>query len=351
MMTVTEKIKALSHLGNLITGYYQHLTLTKHIKTRFQEKISEALVDNHWFTDFFIQTSLQNIAYYYLSPEKLTRWLSLQNIENTIVEKPKNIGIITAGNIPLVGFYDFVALFFTPHKIIIQPSRRDKALWLLMISLLSDIDFRIAKQVTIDSINEATIDIVIATGGQNTQRYFVEKFGKKQHLFRTNRTSVAILSGQESTEDLKKLSQDILLYFGLGCRNVSKIFVPKNYDFSLIINVLSSFDNLLKHQIYQDTLRYHIANFELSQTSYFETSTVLLTENHQLHSLVGTIYYQYYQHFDEIFDTLPVNEIQCIVSQIPDIFHHYPSQTTPLGTSQTPTLENYPDGINLFDFL
>lgn len=352
MMSFVDKIKAMSHLGTLLDGYYSRLTLTRHLKSYCTQQIDQAIEENIWFTPIFIKKAITTIVECYLSPTLIEQWLKQEQAENLSAQVlPQKVGLITAANIPLVGFHDFIILFFTPHRIVIQPSRRDRALWIMIIKLLSDIDFRIAQQVEIADIDD-TVTTIIATGSTNTQRYFTEKFGSQKHLFRTHRTSVALLSGAEKKEELLALCNDILLYFGLGCRNVGKIFVPRNYDFSGLVEQLSLPNSVAEHTPYSDTLRFLTADLQLSQKKYLETPNVLLTENTALHSPIGLLYYEYYDNFKDVLDLLPPSEIQCVVADAHQLsLNPHALPIVPFGTTQTPQLHQYADNVNLFKFL
>ncbi len=295
---------------------------------------------NGWFTPTFINEACNKIATLYLQEDQLQQWASNYKLPEA-AEEPKNVGIVMAGNIPLVGFHDFLSVFITGHRQTLKLSSKDNVLLKHLIHKLTQWNEECSRYVAIEEILKGC-DAYIATGTNNSSRYFEQYFARFPHIIRKNRTSTAILSGTETEAELDKLSDDIHLYFGLGCRNVSKIFVPKDYNF---IPLLKSFDRyayFADHHKYKNNYDYQLSIILLNNIYYMTNGSTLLTENEGLFSPISHLFFEYYQDLNKVAEKLQQNEaLQCIIGR----------GHTDFGDAQNPGLFAYADGVDTMQFL
>lgn len=311
-----------------------------HPNHEWQACKERAYRENPWFIPEFVELSVQNIAEKFLTKEALTVWTNHYQISSTNIS-PKNIGLVMAGNIPLVGFHDFLCCFITGHKTTIKASSKDAVLIKFIVAELISWEPELADQIVFAE-NLKGCDAYIATGSNNTSRYFEYYFGKYPHIIRKNRTSVAILDGSESSEELDALSDDIQLYFGLGCRNITKIYVPENYDFLPLLNVLRKYEHYIDFHKYKHNYDYHLAILIMSNRYYMNNDSIILTENIAAYSPVSQVNYEKFTDIQQVHDQLKGNEeIQCVVG------HNH----IPFGAAQSPGLFDYADGIDTMQFL
>ena len=300
----------------------------------------KAFYQNKWFTEEFINDAVKNIISEFLQKEKLKKWCK----QYAITEKrddAKTVGLIMAGNIPLVGFHDFLSVFISGHKQIIKPSTKDETLIKHIIQYLSAKNAEVENLVLFSEMLKGC-DAYIATGSNNSARYFEYYFGKYPNIIRRNRTSVAILYGDESSEELEKLSSDISMYFGLGCRNVTKIYVPENYDFLPLLNALRKFDHFAEHSKYKNNYDYQLAILIINSKYYMTNGSIILTENNAVFSPISVLHYEYYKNVHEIETTIKKSEdIQCVAGK----------DHLPFGSTQKPSLTDHADGIDTLKFL
>jgi hypothetical protein len=301
--------------------------------------IEKASVYNPWFTPAFIHASIRNITDQYLNESKLNEWLSKYSIND---EKPiKNIGIVMAGNIPLVGFHDFLCVFLAGHRQTIQFSSKDNILLPFLIETIKTWQSQISEYF-VDAPNLKGCDAYIATGGNRSSIYFEQYFSKYPNIIRKNRTSVAFLTGEESKEELDALADDVHMYFGLGCRNVTQIKVPINYDFIPLINAFKSYASQRDVSRYSNNYDYQLSLILLNQTPYMSSDGLLLIESDEIFSPISVLHYTHYTDLAAEYSSLIANdEVQCIVGK-----NH-----TPFGTAQCPKLDTYADGIDTMRFL
>ncbi|MCX6206118.1 MAG: acyl-CoA reductase [Bacteroidetes bacterium] len=296
--------------------------------------------ENPWFIPEFVELSVQNIAEMFLNKEALTAWTNHYQIPSTNISS-KNIGLVMAGNIPLVGFHDFLCCFITGHKTTIKASSKDAVLIKFIVAELISWEPELADQIVFAE-NLKGCDAYIATGSNNTSRYFEYYFGKYPHIIRKNRTSVAILDGSENSEELDALSDDIQLYFGLGCRNITKIYVPENYDFLPLLNALRKYEHYIDFHKYKHNYDYHLAILIMSNRYYMNNDSIILTENIAAYSPVSQVNYEKFSAIQLVHDQVKGNqEIQCVVG------HNH----IPFGAAQSPGLFDYADGIDTMQFL
>ncbi len=324
MSNISSNIESFAKLGDFLISQDKSLTDT----------ISKAGIANPWFTEENIKKSIDAIAKNYLSKEKLTRWVEGYKIG----VGNKNIGLVLAGNIPLVGFHDLLSALITNNNAIIKLSSKDNVLPPFLLNKLVEMDNSFKGRFEIvDKLSG--YDAVIATGSDNSARYFEYYFGKKPNIIRKNRTSVAILDGNESKEELQQLGEDMFSYFGLGCRNVSKIFVPKGYDFKQLFEALDSFKSLADFSKYRNNYDYNLALLLLNKEKFLQNEFMILKESDKQAPPISVIYYEEYTNMSGI--KIDKYSTQCIVSK----------SNIPFGKAQHPELSDYADNIDAMDFL
>lgn len=326
-------IKSLALLGKNI----------KDISTNeFQNLAIKAINQNAWFTEESIRKSLQGIQNY-LDYDKLNEWTSKYSYNSA----GKLVGIVMAGNIPLVGLHDLLCVLLSGNSAVVKLSKDDSILINWFIQGLIAINPSVQERIkVVEKLSD--IEAVIATGSNNTARYFEYYFSKYPHIIRKNRNSCAIIDGTERPEDVHDLGEDIFSYFGLGCRNVSKIYVPKNYDFSFLLNELNSYKSIIQHHKYANNYDYNKSILLVNKEEHLDNGFLLLKESQQIASPVSVLYYEYYQDLSKLKESLGSlnHEIQCIVSHK----KNFP-ESVPFGKSQYPELWDYADNIDTMSFL
>lgn len=349
-MNLEKRIDLLAELGNYCQSQAPALEAAKY----------KAYTENGWFTPGFIDLAIQQIAAQYLQKEKLTAWAKKYNLpfgdttpSNAAAQTPgapttpKTIGLIMAGNIPLVGFHDLLTIFISGHRQLIKTSTRDNTLIHHLVEWMTSKNPEVADYIAFaERLNGC--DAYIATGSNNSGRYFDYYFGKYPHIIRRNRTSVALLTGNETPAELDALADDVNQYFGLGCRNVTQIYVPENYDFLPLLNAFNKYQHLSDLQKYKNNYDYQLTLLILNKKYYMTNGaggvngTILLTENESPFSPISVLHYQYYKP-GQIPTALTKNnqDIQCIVG----------SPGIPFGKAQEPSLEDYADGADTLQFL
>jgi hypothetical protein len=304
---------------------------------------------NGWFTQQFIQLAVKNIVTQFLNPEKLRAWLAAYpELQRQHGNKPC-VGIVTAGNIPLVGFHDFLSVFMAGFPMRVKLSSKDNVLLQHIINILTFWDARVADQVQVADMLKGC-DAYIATGSNNSARYFEYYFSKYPSIIRKNRTSVAVLDGNESDEELSLLAEDVHSFFGLGCRNVTKIFVPAGYNFEKLLTALGKYKYLADHNKYKNNYDYQLALFLLNKVPYMSNENILLVEGKSPFAAISVVHYEYYDQKEELLEKLKTdNQLQCITQSGK---REIGSGTEPvLGKNQVPGLFDYADGVDTMAFL
>ena len=298
---------------------------------------------NGWFTPEQVYFSIDSWAKA-LTEENLTKWLSTYTLKET---EPKNIGLILAGNIPLVGFHDFLTVLITGNNVLVKTSSNDQHLVKFLAKYLISLDERFAKKITFVEGKLENFDAIIATGSNNTSRYFDYYFKYVPNIIRKNRNSVAILNGKETDQDLFNLGEDIFRYFGLGCRNVSKLFVPKGYDFKTFFEAIFEYKDVIFYEKYANNYDYNKAVFLMSLYKLLDNEFLTLKEDTSYSSPISSVFYEFYDDLEEVKTRMKADEekIQCIVSN--DLIKHSIS----FGQTQKPMLWDYADNIDTIDFL
>jgi len=305
----------------------------------WQETKQQAYQKNPWFTIDFIDIAVKNIVEQFLQEGLLLEWTKHYHLDDNIIQK--NIGIVMAGNIPLVGFHDFLCVFISGHRQTIKLSSKDDVLLKFLVKKLYSMDIEIQNLVSFAEMLKGC-DAYIATGSNNTAIYFKQYFDKYPNIIRYNKTSVAVLSGDESIEELDNLSDDIHLYFGLGCRNVTKLFVPKDYDFIPLLGSFDRYKYFRDHHKYTNNYDYQLSIMLLNKVYYMTNGSTLLMENPAAFSAISTVNYEYYDDEETLkTDIKNRDDIQCVTGK----------GFIDFGKAQEPGLFSYADGVDTMQFL
>ncbi len=329
-MNLPHRIYLLSRLGEYILSG----------EAGWLEAVEKAGYENNWFIPELVDKAAKNIALSFLQKDRLEEWTKDQQVpENRL--QPRTVGIIMAGNIPLVGFHDWLSVFISGHKARVKPSTRDQVLIRHLLEKMAEWDARAGERTEFAEMLRGC-DAYIATGSNNSSRYFEYYFGKYPHIIRKNRTSVAILSGNETRQELEGLADDVYLYFGLGCRNVTKVYVPEGYDFIPLLDAFGKYNYLADHHKYKNNYDYNLALHLLNKQFYMTNGSLLLVENPALFSPISQLNYEYYGDTDKLIASLQSNEeLQSITGK----------GFLPFGQSQYPGICDYADGVNTLAFL
>lgn len=349
-MNLNSRIAGVEKLGRFIAQFSANGEEDKDLKDlnvafkdRFTQGIIHAKVQNRWFTEEHIRLSLDAWGHS-LTVTNLQKWLSHYNI---VDNDSKAVGIIMAGNIPLVGFHDLIAVILSGNKALVKLSSDDKVLIPILLEVLVAIDkgFRPYFELISKLENPSA---VIATGSNNSARYFEHYFGKYPNIIRKNRTSIAVLDGTETEEQLTGLANDIMLYFGLGCRNVSKVYVPNDYDLNHIFKALYPFKEYGNHNKFANNYDYNKAIYLLNSEPLLENGFLLMREAKELNSPVGVLLYERYDNLSEVKKTIDEHRdsLQCVVAS--QSIHE---SAVPFGKAQQPELWDYADGVDTLKFL
>ncbi|MFC2467652.1 MAG: acyl-CoA reductase [Capnocytophaga endodontalis] len=328
-----QNINNLVRLGELLSKTEQ-----------FNDIFEKAEQQNSWFTRANVIFAFKSWSDA-LSENNVKQWLSQYQLPQTT--SPKKILIIMAGNLPLVGLHDLLCVLVTGHKAIVKLSSNDCVLLPYLITQMKTFAPEWTEAVTFTDDKVTEYDAVIATGSNNTARYFEYYFGKKPHIIRKNRHSVAVLTGKETPEELFALGKDIFLYYGLGCRSISKLFVPKGYDFNLLFQAIYPYKDIIQEQKYANNYDYNKAVYLMSLFQLLENGFLLLKEDEHYGSPIATLFYEYYTDVASLKEKLTTDaeKIQCVVA------HNFTTEEVAFGETQTPQLWDYADGVDTLNFL
>ena len=323
-----------------------HPSITGEDIRKLGDMIENVHVYNPWFTPEFVKQSLHGIAIM-LKEDDLRSWLSRYDIPEKR-EKTFAVGVVMAGNIPLVGFHDFMCILLSGHAIQVKLSSKDDKLITFLASLLVKIEPSLSDRISFVE-NLKDFDAVIATGSDNSARYFEYYFGKYPHVIRKNRTSVAIVNGKEDNSELEKIADDVLLYFGLGCRNVSKLFLPAGYDPIRLFPPFEKYQHLANHNKFANNHDYNRSVYLVNSIPHLDNGFLILKEDEGLFSPLSVVYYEFYKDKTSLSGKLHANQelLQCIVSREPiDGF-----KTVHPGKAQFPEPDEYSDNVDTMKFL
>ncbi len=346
-----EKTKiAFTELGKFLSQFKENQTVINSdvlfndlFLDNFLNLIKNQKHFNGWFTESEVLFSIQSWSDA-LTKENLDKWLASYEIPE---KSPKTVGLILAGNIPLVGFHDFLSVIVSGNKALVKLSSNDHKLLPFLAEYLIKVNPELQNQIEFTDTKLENFDAVIATGSNNTARYFEYYFKDKPSIIRKNRNSVAVLTGNESKEDLIELGKDIFTYFGLGCRNVSKLFVPKDYDFEKFFGGMYEYREIINNQKYINNYDYNKAVFLMSNFLILDNGFLVLKEDTSYSSPISSIFYEYYSDLEEIKNRLSQDKelIQCVVNK------NIIENSVAFGQTQLPKLWDYADNVDTIAFL
>lgn len=338
-MTLKQRIDAFVQVGKFINRHYSETPLDSESKLHegLVQLVEAAHIYNNWFIPKYVNTAILNIGSF-LAEEDLT--IFTQGLPE---KSPKTIAIICAGNIPLVCFHDVMCVLLSGNKALIKMSGDDKVLLPFFLKLLTHYEPAFEEFILFADGKLGPFDAIIATGSDNTASHLHYYFGKYPHIIRKSRSSVAVLNGNESSEDLKKLGEDIFQYFGLGCRNVSKLLVPENYKFDKLFEAIVDFGEVVNNKKYGNNYDYHRAIYLLESLPFLDNNFLMIRENADLHSPVGVLYFQSYKNDKDVQNYLEAQKdhIQCVIGH----------NQVPFGYSQRPVISDFADNVNTLEFL
>ena len=336
MTELKNRIKALEKLGN----YFSDISDKDSQYDHLFDAIERANLQNGWFQREACMEAIQSWGAA-LQPKNISQWINQYQINEN--NSPKTIAVIMAGNIPLVGLHDLISIWISGNKALVKCATKDSVL----IPFIVEINPLFQSLTSFTDGKLEGFDAVIATGSNNAARYFDYYFSKYPHIIRKNRNGVAVLDGSETQEDMKNLGRDILQYYGLGCRNVSKLYLSKGFDLDLIFKGLYPYANIIKMNKYANNYDYYKAVYLINQFDFKENGFFILRENQAISSPIGTGNYEFYEGLDLLKKHLldQQENIQCIVSNA-DI-----EGAIPFGQAQNPNLWDYADGVDTLEFL
>lgn len=341
-MNSKKQISGLEKLGKYILEFLDKKSENyTEENENFEAKLLRAEVENRWFTQENIRFCLRNWAELF-TQENLENWTK----EYRIAENPKKIGLILAGNIPLVGLHDVLSVLLSNHSAMIKLSSKDKVLLPFLLKKWEEFS---EVSLPIEFVEKLeNYDAVIATGSNNTARYLEFYFKNKLSIIRKNRTSIAVLKGDETNEELQLLAKDIFTYFGLGCRNVTKLFVPENFNLDRLFENFIDFSEIINHHSYANNYDYHKAILLLNQDLFWDNNFVMMKEDASLFSALSILNFTRYKNLEEVQEFIEENksQIQCIVAK-PELN----LESVNFGEAQFPKLDDYADNVNTMRFL
>lgn len=349
-MNLEKRVNAFAKLGKFLNQFSQEkIEKQDNIKHNdlffdgFKHQLKLAQEHNGWFTNENVLFAIEGWSNQ-LNYNNINKWLKKYNF-NTIGSK--KVAIIMAGNIPLVGFHDFLSVLISGHQVLVKQSSNDKHLLPFLAKYLEHIEPWFKNKITFTEEKLEGFDAVIATGSDNTARYFEYYFKDKPSIIRKNRNSVAVLSGNENKEALESLSEDIFRYYGLGCRNVSKLFIPIGYDFKVFFEAVYKWHPIINQAKYANNYDYNKAVYLMSEFEMLENGFLMIKEDLSYASPIATLFYEYYHSKEQLKEKLKIDKdkIQCIVAS------GFVDSEITFGETQRPELWNYADDIDTIEFL
>ena len=349
-MDLQQRINAFTKLGTFLCQFKNN-----GIKKNDASKVNDLFFDgfkhqmklakehNGWFTEKNILFSIESWSNA-LTNNNIDNWAGKYNFKQS---SPKTIAIIMAGNIPLVGFHDFISVLISGHNVLVKQSSNDKHLLPFLAKYLEIVEPEFKGKIKFTEDKLMDYDAVIATGSDNTARYFEYYFKNKPSIIRKNRNSLAILSGNETNAQLERLSDDIFRYYGLGCRNVSKLFVPKDYNFDAFFNAIYKWHPIINESKYANNYDYNKAVYLMSEFDMLENGFLMIKEDKSYSSPIATLFYEYYNSPEELQQKLKTeaDKIQCIVASA------FTENEIAFGETQNPRLWDYADDVDTVEFL
>ncbi|MEM6297396.1 MAG: acyl-CoA reductase [Bacteroidota bacterium] len=333
-MTLSERVHAFTQLGEWIKASP---------KTEKEAWAYRAKMQNPWFTPESVMLALEGVTQY-LERSSLETWVEKYDLESV---QPKKVGVVMAGNLPLVGFHDFLSVLISGHSILAKLSQKDNVLLPILAEQLLEIEPRFEDSIYfVPQLKEA--DAFIATGSNNSARYFEHYFSAKPNVIRKNRTAWAVLDSTETEEELLALGNDVFTYFGLGCRNVSKLWLPKGFDFVRLLDTWQAFSSVIDHNKYANNYDYQRGIRLMNQVPIYDSGFLVMEESEANVAPTAMLYYQFYEAKDELSEVFENqdSQIQCIVSRSGEY-----TRGVKFGQAQSPRLSDYADGVDTLSFL
>lgn len=349
-MTLEQKKNIFIELGKFLSQFSEAENTKSHSVLhndlyfdKFIDLIHLSQSHNGWYTNENVYFAIQSWAEA-LTEANLNQWLNRYNFETVT---SKTVGLVLAGNIPLVGFHDFISVLLSGHKVLVKTSSNDQHLLPFLAKYILSIEPKLDNLITFVEGKLTDFDAVIATGSNNTARYFEYYFKDKPSIIRKSRNSVAVLDGNESEEQMIALGEDVFRYFGLGCRNVSKIFIPRDYNFDAFFGGMFPYNKVMKFEKYINNYDYNKAVFLMSNFNLLDNEFLIIKEDSSYASPISSVFYEYYDNLEAIKIKLQEDheQIQCVVSN--DLIEN----SVPFGQTQLPKLWDYADNIDTIDFL
>ncbi|MFN8415249.1 MAG: acyl-CoA reductase [Cytophagaceae bacterium] len=336
MKSLRADLKAFIELGEILKS------LTDTTLSTWYPMISN---NNAWFTPASVKFALDGIIEL-LDENSLEAWEKKYSIP---VSSPKKVGIIAAGNIPGVAFHDILCVILSGHEAYVKLSSSDKIFLPLIFQLIKE-EYPEVVQKIHWAEQLKNMDAYIATGSDNSARYFEYYFKNTPHLIRKNRTSLAVFTGNESAEELYTLGKDVFTYFGLGCRNVSKVFFPKGFQIPTLLDQWNDYLTIAEHHKYFNNYEYNKAVFLINKVPHWDNGAVIIKEDAALFSPIGVVHVEFYDHKERVNEFIQDNiaSIQCVVSNADWI---QGANTVQLGEAQCPSLDDFADGVDTMKFL
>lgn len=311
----------------------------------FQDALFKSNEANVWFTKDNLDFMVNQIGKM-LENENLEHWL--KNYPEKIIYEPKTVGVVMAGNIPMAGFHDFICVLMSGHHFLGKLSHDDQLLLPALANLLCTFDNRFREMITFTTEKLSHFDAIIATGSDNTSRYFDYYFGKYPNIIRKNRNGLAVLKGDENKNDYEQLAKDVFIYFGLGCRSVSSLLVPEDFDFKPMLDVFGKYEYLRNHARYFNNYEYNKAVCLIEKIPHYDTDFLIVRESNDLSSPLSVLHYQKYSSMKQVESFIEDNNevIQCVVCK-----NAFLKNSFDFGQAQEPKLSDYADGIDTMKFL
>lgn len=332
-MSLEKRVQTLANLRN----YLDYI-----VKNELDDLLLGCSRENAWFTKESIQLSIEGIVFM-LTGNKIEKWVSSYSISNELSHK--KVGLVLAGNLPLVGFHDLICVYLTGHSSLIKVSHQDEYLIKRVVEKIKELDSSAQLEI-VEKL--AGMDAVIATGSDNSARYFEYYFGKYPHIIRKNRTSIAILNGDETENELIDLGKDVLQFFGLGCRNVSKLLIPEGYDLVRLGDLWTTYSAIGNHHKFANNYDYNKSIYLINRIDHLDYGYLLLKKDEGLVSPISVLFYEFYSDEQNAVSNYEANKdkIQCVVSSM-DIIQ----DKVTFGQAQKPELWDYADGVDTVAFL
>ncbi|TFH33374.1 MAG: acyl-CoA reductase [Bacteroidia bacterium] len=339
-MTKGEIIKAFAELGIIMADAASDSPFSSEAKW-LRERMDDQYLSNKWFTPGNVRFAVKSLSHM-ISRDNLEKWFNIYDIQS-IRRTPLTVALVMAGNIPLVGFHDLLCVLASGNMALVKTSSKDPGLTMNITEILGRINPLFSNRINFSGEALSDYNAMIATGSDNSRRYFEYYFGSKPHLFRSNRSSLGLVVTGTTDEELRLLGRDIFSYFGLGCRNVSKLLVNRDFDTDRLTELWSGYRYLSEHQGWSNNYRYNRALFNINGVKFTDGRSFLLTENSSLFPPLSVIHYQYYDNPSDATSDIAsgANKIQCITGP----------GYIPYGKSQQPELWDYADNIDTIRFL